>query len=218
MRPAAFLLSALLLAACQTAGEEEAPATAQAPDSITPESEIYVPGTSDVAIDALPPPEVAAAEAAEGTEPADAAANEAASDDAGPAQQVPHIYMALQEEGTGKPVSVVFAIDASRDNTPSDYPAIRITPDGGLCNPQEMRFYKFPERYAARPVVSEIEQDEGLKVIDLPNFMAISVTNEMMSQGLATAPEQTRPQNVCTRKLWERLILAENQPAAPAGQ
>jgi ABC-type oligopeptide transport system substrate-binding subunit len=48
MRPAAFLLSALLLAACQTAGEEEAPATAQAPDSITPESEIYVPGTSDV--------------------------------------------------------------------------------------------------------------------------------------------------------------------------
>ena len=29
--------------------------------------------------------------------------------------------------------------------------------------------------------------------------------------------EQTRPLNVCTRKLWERLVLADN-PAAPIQQ
>ncbi len=221
MRVTAALLAALLLAACQTTGSEEAAAPEQVPDSITPESEIYVPGTTDVAVDALPPPQVeGAAPAAGEAAPAPDATGSAAAQPANgaPAQPVPHIYMALQPEGTGKPISVIFAIDASRDNTPSDDPAIRITPDGGLCNPQEMRFYKFPERYAAKPVVSEIEQEEGLKVVDLPNFMAISVTNEMLNQGLVSKPEDTRPQNVCTRKLWEQLVLAENQPAAPAGQ
>lgn len=211
MRPAAGLLAVLLVAACETTATDEAAAPQPAADSITPESEIYVPGTSEVAVGTLPPPEVAqpdtAGTTAEDAEPEGAAAR----------QQIPHIYMALQPEGPGKPISVVFAIDASRDNTPSDDPAVRITPDGGFCNPQEMRFYSFPERYAARPVVSEIEQDEGLSVLDLPNLMAITVTNEMLREGLVSAAEETRPQNVCTRKLWERLVIAENRPA-PAGQ
>lgn len=221
MRAAAPMLAALLLAACQTTGTDEAAVPEAAPGSITPESEIYVPGTTEVAVDTLPPPEMSEPGAAGA--PAQEAAGLASAAGAAEAngsqarQQIPHIYMALQPEGPGKPISVVFAIDASRDNTPSDDPAVRITPDGGLCNPQEMRFYRFPERYGARPVVSEIEQDEGLSVLDLPNLMAISVTNEMISEGLVTTPEQTRPQNVCTRKLWERLILAENRPA-PAGQ
>ena len=126
--------------------------------------------------------------------------------------------MALQNEGAGKPISVVFAIDAARNNTPSDDRAVRLTPDAGLCNPQEMTRFDFPPEYAARPIVSEIEQTEGLTVLDLPAFMAITVTNEMMSLGLAAEPEETRPLNVCTRKLWERLVLTENSGALTSGQ
>ena len=132
--------------------------------------------------------------------------------------EVPHIYMALQDEGDGKPVSAVFAIDAARNNTPSDDRAVRLTPDAGLCNPQEMTRFDFPPEYAAKPMVSEIEQAEGLTVLDLPAYMAISVTNEMLSLGLAAEPEETRPLNVCTRKLWERLVLTENSGALTSGQ
>ena len=123
---------------------------------------------------------------------------------------VPHIYLALQSDGAGRPVSAVFAIDAARDHTPSDDPAIRLTPENGLCNPQEMRNYDFAPEDAARPVVGETEQTQGLTARDLPAFMAFSVTERMLSLGLAREREQTRALNICTRKLWERLVLAEN--------
>ncbi|MHA1529121.1 MAG: hypothetical protein ACTSVG_08870 [Alphaproteobacteria bacterium] len=123
---------------------------------------------------------------------------------------MPHIYLALQPGGAGREVSAVFAIDAARDNTPSDDPAVRLTPENGLCNPQEMRSYNFPPEDATRPVVSEAEQAQGLTPHDLPAFMAISVTERMLSLGLASDREQTRALNVCTRKLWERLMVAGN--------
>ena len=125
-----------------------------------------------------------------------------------PAPPVPHIYLTLQPGSAGGPVSAIFAIDAARDTTPSDDPAVRLTPSNGLCNPQEMRSYDFPAEDAARPVVSEAEQAQGLTARDLPAFMALSVTDRMLERGLASDREQTRALNVCTRKLWERLLAA----------
>jgi hypothetical protein len=130
--------------------------------------------------------------------------------------QVPHIYMALQDGGEGRPVSVIFTIDAARNGTPSDDPAMRLTPENGLCNPQEMTRYDFPPD-AATPAVGDAEQAEGLTARDLPAFMAIAVTNELLDRGIATDPEQTRPLNICTRKLWEQLVVAGNSATA-AGQ
>jgi hypothetical protein len=126
-----------------------------------------------------------------------------------PAGPVPHIYMALQPDGEGKPISVVFAIDAARDNTPTNDPAIRLTPENGQCNPQEMRNYNFPPKYLARPITSEFEQAQGLSAGDLPAFMAISVTDEMLAAGLTTDREETRALNICTRKLWEELMRSK---------
>ena len=45
---------------------------------------------------------------------------------------------------------------------------------------------------------------------ELPAFMAMAVTSEMLVLGIAKTIEDTQPQNVCTRKLWERLILNES--------
>jgi len=128
--------------------------------------------------------------------------------------QVPHIYMALQDADDGQPISVVFAIDAARNGTPSDDPAIRLTPESGHCNPQEMTRYDFPP--GTTPTVGATEANEGLAARDLPAFMAIAVTNEMLTRGIATEPEQTRPLNICTRKLWEQLVIVETGP--PSGQ
>jgi len=130
--------------------------------------------------------------------------------------QVPHVYMALQDGGEGRPLSVIFAIDAARNGTPSDDPAMRLTPESGLCNPQEMTRYDFPPEAAATPVVGEAEQAEGLTAADLPAYMAVAVTNALLLQGLASTPEDTRPLNICTRKLWQQLVLPES--AAAAGQ
>ncbi|HUF88347.1 MAG TPA: hypothetical protein VMM59_13290, partial [Thermohalobaculum sp.] len=88
-----------------------------------------------------------------------------------PGAEVPHVYMALQPGGPGRPHSVVFAIDAARDGTPGDDPAIRLTPEAGRCNPQEMRRYDFSAE-AAGPVVSEAEGASGLTARDLPAFLA----------------------------------------------
>ena len=125
---------------------------------------------------------------------------------------VPHIYLALQSDGAGRPVSAVFAVDAARDNTPSDDLAVRLTPENGLCNPQQMRSYDFPPADAARPVASEAEQAQGLTASRLPDFMAVIVTERMLERGLASDREETSALNICTRKLWEDLVLAENQP------
>ncbi len=194
--PAAALLAALLTA-CQTTDQT----TGEAPPDTAPDTATQAEPAPPPALEttALPTPAL----------PTPASP---------PARPVPHIYMALQSGGAGRVVSAVFAIDAARDNTPSDDPAIRLTPADGLCNPQEMRSYDFPAEDAARPVVSEAEQAQGLTARDLPSFMAVSVTDKMLSLGLASEREQTRALNVCTRKLWERLLLTGNQPGLPAGQ
>ncbi|HUS53757.1 MAG TPA: hypothetical protein VMY41_07095 [Thermohalobaculum sp.] len=179
-----------MLAACQTIGD--APVVAEpAPQLVAePTAPTDIPTSADAATAVLPLPGSAS--------------------QVEPALRVPHIYMALQPDGEGKPVSVVFAIDASRDNTPRDDTAVRLTPENGLCNPQEMRGFNFPDRYIARPMTSEFEQSEGLTVSELPGYMALSVSNEMVAIGLASTLEDTRALNICTRKLWERLIAGDS--------
>jgi hypothetical protein len=195
--PLAGLIAAALLAACQTTDQT----TGEAPPDTPPDTAAQA--------QPAPPPDLETT-----VLPAPARPEQASP----PAPPVPHIYMALQSDGAGRTVSAVFAIDAARDNTPSDDPAVRLTPADGLCNPQEMRSYDFPAEDAARPVVSETEQAQGLTARDLPAFMAVSVTDKMLSLGLASEREQTRALNVCTRKLWERLLQTGNQPGLAAGQ
>ena len=190
--PAAAALPAPTPAPVQTLALAPAPVPAPAP----------TPTPAPAPVQTLPLAPVPA--------PAPALALAPAPAPAATAPAVPHIYMALQSGGVGGPVSAVFAIDAARNNTPSDDPAIRLTPENGLCNPQEMRSYDFAAAGAARPVVSEAEQAEGLTAGDLPDFMAFSVTDRMLSLGLASDREQTRSLNVCTRKLWDRLVASGN--------
>ena len=201
----AGLIAASLLSACLLPGDGEVAEPAQSPtpevttDVIaedTPESQSSAQSSND-ATAALPLP---------GALPTPV-----------PVTPVPHIYMALQPDGEGKPISAIFAIDAARDNTPSDDPAIRLTPESGRCNPHEMRSYTFPAEAAAAPVASEADQLQGLTVAKLPAFMAVAVTDKMLATGLATDREQTRALNICTRKLWEELVLSENE-AAPIQQ
>lgn len=132
-----------------------------------------------------------------------------------PVVDAPHIYMAIEPDGTGT-VSVIFAIDQSRDNTPRNDPAIRLTPEDGKCNPQQMSSFNFNKKERARPVYGPEEAGGGITARDLPNFMAIAVTSEMMRTGLVVEPPESKPQNVCTRKLWERLIV--NQSISTTGQ
>ena len=122
------------------------------------------------------------------------------------AQDAPQIYMDLQPD-PGGPTSVILAIDASRDETPSDDPAVRLTPDNGQCNPQQLRYYAFTGKSAGRPVYGPDEAFRGVTARELPDFMAQVVTSEMMARGLIDDPEESRPQNVCTRKLLQRMIL-----------
>ncbi len=219
--PVALLIGATLLAACQSTGD--APAGAQPAQPTTAGARIGggpiagsatrgpTRGTSPAAVPlAAAPPAPAPATAPDTARTAIATAPEQQPAPAAaalpPGPPVPHIYMALQSGGASQAVSAVFTIDAARDNTPSDDPAVRLTPEAGLCNPQEMRSYDFAAADAARPVVSEAEQAQGLTARDLPAFMAVSVTDRMLSLGLAREREETRALNVCTRKLWERLL------------
>jgi hypothetical protein len=169
--------------------------------------------------------EAAASEQASGGEPGAAAAGlplpegvappaPAGDDDEGAGPDAPDIYMALQQGSDGT-VSIVFAIDAARDGDPGDDPAIRLTPEAGLCNPQELRRYDFPARAAARPVFSRAET--GVGPGELPTFLATAVSTEMMAAGLAREPDDTRPQNLCTYELWRRLTGA-GEPRRLAGQ
>ena len=192
---AGFVLAGLLTA-CQTTGDSPRDSSGDTP----PEAEPAEP-----VIAALPAPETA-------PDPAPSAAPPP------PSQPVPHIYMAVQPGNAGGPVSAIFAIDMARDNTPSNDQAIRLTPENGQCNPQEMRSFTFPPDSAAAPVTGEAEQAQGLTVLNLPDFMAVSVTNAMLEHGLASDRQGTRALNICTRKLWERLIVAENRAMLPAGQ
>jgi hypothetical protein len=188
----AGLAATALLAACQNVGEPADPAvvTQTPPDSQTQLPE-PTPGQTPDPADAsstLPEPE---------TQP--------------PANPVPHIYLSFQLDNTSTLVSAIFAIDVARDNTPSDDPAIRLSPEDGSCNPQEMRKYDFPPKDAAAPVVGDTEQAQGLTATDLPDFLAATVTEAMLNRGLAITREDTRALNICTRKLWESLVLAENR-------
>jgi hypothetical protein len=211
MRPASRLArfsgltAAVLVVACQTLDD---PTSSGVEPEPTLNTQAQTPAPEPVP-DILPEPapgqvDASAALPVPGTQP--------------PPEPVPHIYMSFQLDNTGFAVSVIFAIDASRDNTPSDDPAIRLSPEDGKCNPQEMRNYTFPPKDAATPVVGEAEQALGLRVRDLPAFLAVSVTNKMLNRGLAVSREDTRALNICTRKLWESLILAENDAPLTAGQ
>ena len=75
---------------------------------------------------------------------------------------------------------------------------------------QELRRYDFPPDAAARPIFGPDEAAAGITARDLPNFMAMAVTSEMLRQGLIDEVEESKPQNVCARKLWERMILNES--------
>ncbi|MEM6622515.1 MAG: hypothetical protein AAF674_09830 [Pseudomonadota bacterium] len=126
-----------------------------------------------------------------------------------PVPDVPHVYLAIQPDPSGA-TSVVFAIDERRNNTPLDDPAIRLTPEDGQCNPQQLRRYNFPPESAARPIFGPEEVQSGITARDLPNFMAMAVTSEMMRMGLIVNPDESQPQNVCSRKLWEQLVVVQS--------
>ena len=55
-----------------------------------------------------------------------------------------------------------------------------------------------------------MKRRQGVTAKELPAFMAMAVSSEILVNGIATTLEETQPQNVCTRKLWERLILRES--------
>lgn len=188
--PLSWLLLAAMLAACAAPDAAE---EAETPAAEPPVAETGEGAARSLAAATLPAP---------GSDPADA--------------PIPHIYLALQPAGPGHPTSVVFAIDRARDGTPSDDPAVRLTPDAGKCNPQEMRRYAFPPD--AAPAVSEPEQARGLTARDLPSYLAAAVTGRLIEAGLAAEPEETRGLNICTRKLWERLVAARNSGVLSAGQ
>ncbi len=198
---------------------------------VDPETgELLPPSDADTDIDVaaeapLPVPEPAAgtnavvAESVQAASPADnlpvpqvgGAAPQARRDGLVLPSQVPHIYMALQPDSSGT-TSVIFAIDESRDGTPTNDPAIRITPEpesggNGQCNPQPMRNFDFPPQYATRPAYGPPEAARGIGARDLPKFLAVEVSSAMIASGLADEPQQTRPQNVCTRLLWERQVV-----------
>ena len=143
---------------------------------------------------------------ASGTAPAPSQQTAAAAAD----PDAPHIYMAIQPGGASGPTSVVFAIDRDRNNSPANDPAIRITPENGQCNPQEMQFYNFPGESGSRPIFGPQEAGSGVSARELPNFMAMAVTSEMLRKGLIVQPDDSKPQNVCTRKLWEQLVVNES--------
>ena len=200
------LTAAALLAACQTIGD---PASDGLEPETTLNSQVQTPPAQPPASEPAPD---TAPDPAPDSPPDQTAANTTlpAPGTQQPPNPVPHIYMSFQLDNTGTAVSVIFAIDVARDNTPSDDPAIRLSPEDGRCNPQEMRSYSFPPKDAATPVAGDIEQSQGLSVRNLPAFLAVSVTNSMLNRGLAVDREDTRALNICTRKLWERLLAAGN--------
>lgn len=160
------------------------------------------------ALTALPPPEGSIAGSIAGS----VELNDREQRIAVAAAQAPHIYVALQTNGS-RPVSVIFAIDESRDGTPQDDDAIRITPEDGNCNPQVMRNFNFPEETRGKPTFSGDQLLRGVNPDQLPAFLAVNVTQEMLALGLVTDREQTRAHNICTRKLWETQLANP----APAG-
>ena len=173
MRRAALALAVLLAACAEEAPPPAAPGAGSAP-------------AGDAAALPEPAPSAAApARTARLRRPDDAA---------------PHIYMDLAPAPDGT-VTVIFAIDASRDATPGDDPAVRITPAGGACNPERTGPHAFAAD--ARPVFGPDQLAEGVEADLLAPFMAVQVTERMLAEGLAARREDTTPQNICARKFWE---------------
>ena len=206
MRRAVLLALALALAVAGCADERgrdplAPPGAAAAPAGGAAGRALAVPVTPELAAPAT-------AAAAGPAEPAAAARGPVPA----AARDVPQIYMALQPDAGG-PTSVILAIDASRDNTPSNDPAVRITPDNGACNPQQLRYFNFPPERAQRPIYGPEQAARGVTARELPDFMAMAVTSEMMTAGLIDDPDESKPQNVCTRKLLQRLIIDRSTAA-----
>lgn len=191
MRLPAGLAAGLLLAACQTTGEE-GPATSPTETAPAPSN----------ATTALPEPQVPPAAAQLPAPDASLQLEPEEQRIALAASQAPQIYMAIQQDGS-RPISVIFAIDESRDGTPENDPAIRLTPTEGECNPQAMRSYDFPSPFGDAPVFGSDQVLQGVSADQLPSYLAIEVSQSIMALGIAGTLEDTRPQNICTRKLWE---------------
>ena len=179
----AIATALLLLAGC--AGQEGPQASGAAPAA---EAESEAQGDEGSAGETLPTPDAAA----EADPPPQPGGGEA-----------PEIYMEVASAGGGA-VSLTFASDESRDGTPGDDPAVRITPAEGDCNAEQLDSHAFAAD--ARPVFGPEMAAQGVGADKLPAFMAVTASRAMISQGFAEAPEGTRAQNICTRKLWERLV------------
>jgi hypothetical protein len=202
------IFAALGLAGCteQVAGLLNPAGEAAAPEN---EEELAVTPQPEAGM-ALPPPKSTTGSDAAQSDPGpldmlDGSASEADQAFAA-AYDAPQIYMALQPDPAG-PVSVILAIDQSRDNTPSDDPAVRLTPVGGKCNPQQLRYYNFPPERSERPVYGPDEAFRGITARELPDYIATAVTAEMLDSGLIDDPEESQPQNVCTQKLLQMIII-----------
>ncbi|MEM6905388.1 MAG: hypothetical protein AAF568_05800 [Pseudomonadota bacterium] len=204
----AALLAAVLLAGCEGEGldlpeiavpdlfsEETAEALAEeAAPAPVESSELAPPAGADL----LPTP---GAPTPQETDP-DLALNSEEQQIAEIAANAPHIYLAVQEDG-GRPTSLIFAIDEARDGTPSNDPAIRLTPDAGQCNPQVMRSYNFPALYDGAPVFSGEQILRGVRAEQLPAYMAIAASNELLRLPQFETRDDVAAHNICTRKFWE---------------
>lgn len=198
------LVAGALLAACQQTSED-------GPAPAVTEAQAPAPATGLTGVDALPAPQVDPLTA---DLPKPDPSLQLAPEEqriALAASQAPQIYMAIQEDGS-RPLSIIFAIDESRDGTPQSDPAIRLTPDQGACNPQAMRNYSFPAPYGDKPVFGSDQVLQGVSADQLPSYMAIQVSEAIVALGVVETLEETRPHNICARKLWEA------QLANPSGQ
>ena len=152
-------------------------------------------------------------------------AGEGTAQQAGPAERaprdidpeaVPVIYFDLEDGGSG-PHSAVFAIDDERDGTANDDAAIRLTPEGGECNPQELARYDFGD---LTPVFGMEQAAAGITPGEIPRYLAFVTSQEMVARGLAADVDETAPMNICVRKLWQiQLQRLQRRPdaEAPAG-
>lgn len=218
MRPAAagaLALGLTVLAACeQGAGGSgvgpAAPEPATAADAAAPAAALPAPAG---AVASLPVPEGVPAPAPDAADALPVPQGAGVPPDPVAA---PEVYMALQSDSAGL-VSVVFAIDEARDGTPSDDPAIRLSPEAGDCNPQPLPRFGFPAD--AQPIFDATVAARPVTARMMPDFMAVTVTEAMIARGFAGGREQTRAQNICTRKLWEGIVAGDLGPAlATAGQ
>ncbi|MEM6974270.1 MAG: hypothetical protein AAF577_15850 [Pseudomonadota bacterium] len=164
-------------------------------------------------------PRAATATAAEG--PRVASAEQAAPTPAetGPyaRDDVPEIWLTLQKNAEGEPISLLFAIDSARDGTTANDEIIAITPisraDGsGDCDIQERGGRAFPAR---QPIFSATQANQGVKPSDIPRYLAFATSRAMVSAGIAADTDATVAHNICTRKFWE-FWLSQAAPITPS--